>query len=743
MRLVATVIPSLLFLLVCQTPQDTIRKHYETAEAQRVAGNLAAAEVEYTAILGEGYERLGETYLALEDRGRAITVLETAATYQPNSATVFVDLAIAYYDAQQYPKALVPARQALTIDPDNPGAHQMLGKTFFMLGDVEKSIAELETAARLTPNDIDVAYTLGIAYLRNRQTGAAKQLYESMIRNFGDRPQLHIVIGRAYRQSGLLADAAAEFKKAIDLDPRFPRAHYYLGITYLLDEGQSKMAEALREFQIEVEANPDEFFANYYLGVVYIFQRKWELAVPCLQKASAIQPDNPDPYFQLGQAYQELNSHEKAIEVLRKAIALNPDLGHNKGQVATAHHRLAQSLLKTGQTAAGQQELQIAADLKAQDFKLEQKVQTGIRETSAANLSDQGKDPADLASGSRGISGSKELDESSKQRLSNSEAYYKKVIATAHFNIGLLRGERQEYWAAAAQFALAAKWDPQQEGVDYNLGLALYKSGSYKRATAPLEAEIKAHPANRQAILLLGMSWFMLENYARTSELLSAALAAQPADLNIYYALASSLVRQGKTDVADRVIEQVKTVGGDSAQLHLLLAEESYARGNFPSALAELAEVVKSNSQMPLVHRYAGLLYGRSNKHREAVSEFTRELALNPSDVQTKYYLAEVLLAGEDVERGFQLIREVLQAWPESAAARYVLGKALMQRGARAEAVENFESAVKLDPEKPEFHSQLGQAYISVGRQIEGKSQIEIANQLKNNNRDRTRRNDQ
>ena len=91
MRLVATVLPCLLFLFVCQSPQDTIRKHYETAEAQRAAGNLAAAEAEYTAILGEGYERLGEIYLALEDHRRAITVLEAAAAYRPNSQLAGTD----------------------------------------------------------------------------------------------------------------------------------------------------------------------------------------------------------------------------------------------------------------------------------------------------------------------------------------------------------------------------------------------------------------------------------------------------------------------------------------------------------------------------------------------------------------------------------------------------------------------------------------------------------------------------
>ena len=78
--------------------------------------------------------------------------------------------------------------------------------------------------------------------------------------------------------------------RAIALDPGFPRAHYYLGITYLLDEGQSKTSEALEEFKLEVAANPDEFFANYYLGVVYNFQRQWDLAITFCKRLRSYNP---------------------------------------------------------------------------------------------------------------------------------------------------------------------------------------------------------------------------------------------------------------------------------------------------------------------------------------------------------------------------------------------------------------------------------------------------------------------
>jgi tetratricopeptide (TPR) repeat protein len=735
MRFCPTIIICLLLLFVCespraQTPQDTIRQHYQAAEAARVAGNLDLAEAEYAAILGEGYLRLGKIYSARSDYQLAVTTLEAAQRYRSNSSEPLVELAIAYFSAEQYEKALVPASKALVIDPSSAGAHQMLGKTYFMLGNLEKAIAELESAAKLAPDDIDVAYTLGIAHLRNRQPDKAKQLYDSLIKTFGEQPQFHVLIGRAYRQSGLLPDAIAEFKKAIALDPSFPRAHYYLGITYLLDEGQSRTREALEEFKVEVAANPDEFFANYYLGVVYNFQRQWDLAITSLQKASIVQPNNPDPYFQLAQAYQELNNHEKAIEVLRKTIALNPHLAHNKGQVTTAHHRLAQSLIKTGQAEAGRKELQVASDLKAEAFKLEQQTQTGAPGSVANNLSDAVKD-LEPGSGAHSLSEGNDLDEKSKQQLQGSEDYYKNVIGTAHNNVGLLHAERQNFGAAAEQLALAATWHPQQPGLQYNLGLAYFKSQSFKQAAASLENELKAHPENRAAAMLLGITLFKLGNYARASELLSEILAAPSADLSIYYALSSSLLRQRKLEAAERVIEQIRTIAGDVPQVHLLLAEKYDANGEPSRALAELSVVANSNANALQVHYYAGLLYLKLDKRDAAAREFERELVQNPHDNQARFALGEILLAGNNIERGLALLREVIKARPDDAEARLSLGKALLKKGQIAEAIDNLEPASRLEPERPEIHYELGQAYIAGGRKAEGKTQIDLSKQLR------------
>ena len=571
----------LLLPLVFQSPQDRLLQHYESAEALARAGNPVAAETEYTAILAEGYRAVGRIYSARQKHKQAIAAFEAAALYQPTSEQTLLDLALTYYEAGLFDKALQPLQKAIALNAQNPSAHSMLGKTYFSLREYEKAAAELKAALDFGSDDFDTGFTLAIAYLQQRQFSDARQVFDSMLQHLGDRPELHVVIGRALRVAGRLPEAIDEFKKAIALDPSLPRVHDNLALAYLMNEGVSRLADAEREFKTELLTNPDEYFANYYLGIVYIFQRKWELAIAFLKNASRVQADNPDPYFQLGQAYQELEKHDQAIEALRKSIALNPDLAHNKFQVTTAHYRLAQSLLKLGQVEAGQKELRLASQLKAEAFKMAQTLNTGPSTMGTSQLPEDEKLPA-TGSVNSTTSSSNVLDENAIRELERAEAYYAKLLGAVHSSIGLLRADRGDFRAAAEQFRLAANWNPQQQDVDYNLGLAYFRTESYKDAVPPLETEVKAHPENIRARWLLGLSYFKISDYPRASELLADVTTSESTNVDLYYALASSLIKQGKTELADQAIQRMAKVTGDSPQLHILIEMLNQLRKTAP-----------------------------------------------------------------------------------------------------------------------------------------------------------------
>src|SRR5258705_2751493 len=480
----------LLFLLLpVQTPRDSFQIHYEKAEALRRRGDFVAAEAEYKAILAEAYFKLGKVSSAQSDFPESVRALEAAAAYRPGSYEVLVELAIADFHVEQYEKTFEPLSRAVAIEPNSPGAHHMLGKSYFMVANFASAVTELQTALEKTPNDYDIAYTLGLAFLKQREFEPAKKIYERMVTQLGNKPQLRVLIGRAYRETGYLPEAIDEFKKAVALDPAFPRVHFYLGLTYLLKNGADKLGEAEQEFRIELSEHPKEFFANYFLGITSNGQRKWDGAIQYLQKAAQIEPDNPDPYFFMGQAYGGLEKHNLAIEVLKKSIALNPNLKHNDYQVTNAHYRLGQSLMKVGRTEEGEKELKMAAQLKTAAFKRDEaKIQ--------AFTSSQENKLSELVAPEGVIANAPSSDLTTRATLQKDADFYQKVVAAAHNNIGSLRAERQDFRGAAEQFRLASQWDPQLQGINFNLGLASYKAEMYREALGPLESELKAHPEN-------------------------------------------------------------------------------------------------------------------------------------------------------------------------------------------------------------------------------------------------------
>lgn len=717
-------------LLLPQVPRDSIQLHYEKAEALRRAGNLVAAEAEYTAILREAYYKLGRIRLAQPNYPESVSVLEAAAGYQPDANEVLVDLAIAHFHLEQYEKALDPLRKVVARDPRSTSAHHMLGKTYFMIGNFDLATTELQTALSSSPNDYDVAYTLGLAHLKRREIASARRIYDHMVERLGNQPQLRVLIGRAYRETGFLPEAIEEFNKAIALDPKFPRVHFYLGLTYLLKDGASRLSDAQQQFKIELAAHPNEFFANYYLGIASTVERNWEAAVGFLEKASQIQPDNPDPYFFLGQSFQGLEKHEKAVELLKKSIALNPNLKHNDYQVTNAHYRLGQSLVKLGLTEEGQQELKLAADLKTAAFRRDEaKIQAFTANDNKLS---------ELIAPEGVMAEAPVRDAPSRAALEKEAALFEKVIAAAHNNIGLLKAERMDYRGAAEQFRRANKWDPQLQGLNFNWGLACYKAELYQEALAPLENELLAHPENIAAKQLLGLSHFMTDNYAQASKLLTEVVAAKPNEAALYYPLALSLINEKKNDAANQVINEMVALGGSNPQLHILLGRASYDQGDSPKALEELQLALALDNTVLLAHLYSGVVYLKLGKFAEAKKEFEAELKLNPNDLQAKYNLGYVLLAEQETERGIKLMQEVISLRPQIADPRYELGKALLQIGDVKGAIQSLEAAVKLEPTKAHIHYQLGRAYLAAGRKSEGDGHIQISRQLKEKERTQT-----
>ena len=61
----------------------------------------------------------------------------------------------------------------------------------------------------------------------------------------------------------------------------------------------------MKWFRKQIEVNPLDKYAHANLGLAYVEWRKYEEAIPELNQAASLTPDNADAQVRLGEAYSE------------------------------------------------------------------------------------------------------------------------------------------------------------------------------------------------------------------------------------------------------------------------------------------------------------------------------------------------------------------------------------------------------------------------------------------------------
>src|ERR1043165_8447179 len=100
----------------------------------------------------------------------------------------------------------------------------------------------------------------------------------------------------------------------------------------------------------------------------------------------------------------------------------------------------------------------------------------------------------------------------------------------------------------------------------------------------------------------------MVNDYAKAAALLTDVVAVKSEDAALYYPLALSLLKDGKLEAANRVIEQMVIAGGNSPQLHILLSQAHYERGEVDKALDELRAALAVDNTIRLAHFSIGVI---------------------------------------------------------------------------------------------------------------------------------------
>jgi TolB-like protein/Tfp pilus assembly protein PilF/predicted Ser/Thr protein kinase len=145
--------------------------------------------------------------------------------------------------------------------------------------------------------------------------------------------------------------AEKEFKRAIELNPRYAPAHQWYG-SYLSATGRFHEADAEQKRALELE--PLSLVINFEVALASYFSRNYDLAIDQFQKTLELDQNFPPPLAYLPAAYEQNGKFDEAIVGLQRAISLTSgpykilamaSLGHVyavSGRKTEAHKILAE-----------------------------------------------------------------------------------------------------------------------------------------------------------------------------------------------------------------------------------------------------------------------------------------------------------------------------------------------------------------------------------------------------------------
>jgi tetratricopeptide (TPR) repeat protein len=169
-----------------------------------------------------------------------------------------------------------------------------------------------------------------------------------------DSPRMHVLIGDVFRQKRHWSEAEAEYRKAIDIDPKSRAARLSFAIV-LFTEQKTDEASAIDKSLLEEV--PDDPEANLLAADILVQKHEFQQAEPFLSRCQNLKIDLvPRYHVLLGQVYAATGSVPAAISQYK--------LGLTSDQDGSIHYQLARLYQKIGDKTNAEEEIQISKEIR-------------------------------------------------------------------------------------------------------------------------------------------------------------------------------------------------------------------------------------------------------------------------------------------------------------------------------------------------------------------------------------------
>lgn len=212
-----------------------------------------------------------------------------------------------------------------------------------------EAIDFLQVLSRDFPRDPEVLYQATHAY-----SDLSIRASQDLLREAPFSYQVHELSAESLEVQGKWDDAAAEYRKILDINPNLPGIHYRLGRVLLSKPNPTPelTQEAKENFEKELKIDPQNAGAEYVLGELARQSNQWSDAVDHFTRATKLDAGFAEAYLGLGSSLISEKRYEDALQPLQTGVKLQPDN-------PVGHYDLATALSRTGHKDEAEREFAI------------------------------------------------------------------------------------------------------------------------------------------------------------------------------------------------------------------------------------------------------------------------------------------------------------------------------------------------------------------------------------------------
>jgi tetratricopeptide (TPR) repeat protein len=236
-----------------------------------------------------------------------------------------------------------------------------------------------------------------------------------------------------------------------------------------------------------------------------------------------------------------------------------------------------------------------------------------------------------------------------------------------------------------------------------------------------------------------------------TIQVLSTRTATDVEPAKLFFIIGNFYRLSGRYAEAIHYYEKAVSLPDAKPEYHRSLGTALAANGDYRGAIMVLKRAVELAPSYPDFHNDLGAAYFKDGRYELAVQEFETAIRINPRYANAHNNLGLAFRKKGLYQEAESQIKVATELDPEHAIATYELGLSYYSGGmfsqlrrsamldARAlgdiyylremyaEAVEQYEKAVKMHPGYADYQCALGKAYAAVGRAEDARGALEAA----------------